>query len=133
MTNSERYRSAFSHVRAPSGCVQQALEQASSPQNAQHEADHKSGDNNAGDTIGLEKLDSLNNGPADHGDQCGDRRALHNVKRNFHHTQTLPFFRSRQGFWPPPVYFLYRKDTKYSKEKSIFVANRSRFVTIESL
>ena len=34
MTNSERYRSAFSHVRAPSGCVQQALEQASSPQNA---------------------------------------------------------------------------------------------------
>lgn len=34
MTNSERYRSAFSHVRAPSGCVQQALEQASSSQNA---------------------------------------------------------------------------------------------------
>ena len=34
MTNSERYRSAFSHVRAPSGCIQQALEQASSPQNA---------------------------------------------------------------------------------------------------
>lgn len=33
MTNTERYRAAFSHVHAPAECVQQAIEQAQNLQN----------------------------------------------------------------------------------------------------
>ena len=66
-------------------------QQTGATQDPEDEADHQTGHDHTGDTVGLEKIDALYDPAAHHGHQRGQRGALHHIKADFQHKRTTSF------------------------------------------